>query len=401
MRIKSFDSLIINFILYNNLIFFSFATVNNVNLFWLGSCFLLNFFIFFRLNSLNRNLVKLLIVLNLIIFGSLMHLTYKFVSTFFTFFCLVSAILQLSYVNKNLQLFNFRLFVKRTIFLIMIFYLIQALLFILSLPVINVYGSALYNDSILRFNNLFAEPSYASFCVTLLLYLTNSQNTNKPNFSDYLVEFFGFFLILLFSSVIGLFTYFLYILFIQRKYYNMLFKIECTLLFLFILYFSTSFGAIDRIYNSLYVLFTNNTLIDLVAIEPSGAFRIVPTIIYFESFKFSEIVNFLFGFGAGSSEFFLNESLIKYGYGYTPDGKFQGGLIPALLIDYGVIVFVILIYFYFKLTLNKDWVFQVLIVFVLFLNININNQLFWFTFYVLYINKQLLENKKYFETDIC
>lgn len=394
---KKSNNTLINFILFNNLVYFSYAVVGNINYLWIISNFLINLFILFKIKTYKKKLLSLLIILNLILFTSCIHTSHKFTSIIFTFFCIISAILQLSFVSNNLLSFNFNLFLKRTILFIFYIYILQALLFLLHLPVLNAYGSALSNDSIFRFNSLLAEPSYSSFCVTLLLYVLNIQNKSKRIFSDYLIEFIGLLLIILFSSVIGLITYFLYLIFIHRKYYKKLYKIEIIVFFLIAIFYSSTLVSLDRIFITLGLLLDKFTLLDLVAIEPSGAFRIVPTIIYFESLNFQNILYTFFGYGAGTSEVFFNDSLLLYGYGYTPDGKFQGGFIPAFLVDYGIIVFILLMYYYIKLTFIKSWYFQFLLILFLLLNLNINNQLFWFTFYIFYINKQLIENPRNIE----
>jgi len=397
---KKGNNYLINFILLNNLVYFSYAVVANVNFLWIINNFLINLIILFKTRIYNKKLLSLFTILNLILFTSFIHISHKYTSTIFTFFCIISAILQLNFISNNLFSFNFKLFIKNTILFIFYIYILQALLFLLHLPVLNAYGSALSNDSIFRFNSLLAEPSYSSFCVTMLLYILNIQNRNNRIFRDYVIEFIGLLLIILFSSVIGLITYFLYLLFIHRKFYKKLYKIEIIFFFLIAIYYSSTLVAIDRIFNTLGILLEKFTLLDLVAIEPSGAFRIVPTIIYFESLNFQNILNTIFGYGAGTSEFFFNESLFSYGYGYTPDGKFQGGFIPAFLVDYGIIVFFLLMYYYIKLTFIKSWHFQFLLLIFLLLNLNINNQLFWFTFYIFYINKQLIENPRNFEPNI-
>jgi hypothetical protein len=293
--------------------------------------------------------------------------------------------LQLSFIISNLHFFNFTKFLNNTIIIIFYFYLFQAGSHLLGIPVLNAAGSAQFNDSIFRYNTLMAEPSYSSFCIVLLLYILN-LNEKKKNLKT---ELLGFLLIVLYASVLGLILYLLYIIAIHREKYKTLYKFETFTTILIFIFFANKLNGFDRIFEIVSFFWKNRSIYDLVSIEPSGALRIIPTLIYFQKINLINLPNYLLGFGPGTAEFFFNYELFLSGYGSDTDGKFLLGFIPSFLLDFGIIPFLIFNYIYLKSVLVKKWFFHIILIFTLFLNVNINNQMFWFSFYVLFIGKTI------------
>lgn len=389
---QKFNKYLINTILYNNLFFISFFAVDNLNYLWLVINFTINVFLVLILNKYNRKILNFNIFIILSICFGFFYTSFKITSLFLTFFCIYTAILQLTFICKNLQIFNFTKFLNNTIVLIFYFYVFQALSHIFGIPVLNAAGSAQFNESIFRYNTLMAEPSYSSFCIVLLLFFSNILD-EKNNLK---IELYGFLLIMLYASVLGLILYFFYLITIHRKKYKLLFKFELICIVIILILFANKLNGLDRIVEIVSFFWNNNSIFDLVSIEPSGAFRILPILIYFQKINYITLPNFLFGFGPGASEYFFNYELFLSGYGTADsDGKFLGGFIPAFLLDYGIIPFFVFIYIYLKSILFKKWVFQIILLFFLLLNLNINNQIFWFSFYIFFIGKYIYNNRSY------
>ena len=297
---------------------------------------------------------------------------------------------QLGFIENNIKNFDLKKFIKNTVYLFFIFYCIQAFLHFFGIYELNLFGSAIENESLFRFNSLMAEPSYSSTAMVALLFI--NQRINKKS-KSLLIETLGSIFIFLCQSLFGILLFIFYVIIYHRKNFKILFYFEIlifliiTIFFLYSEYFTRIITIIEFIY------YNDFDVLEIVKVEPSGAFRIVPLIIYIENFEFSLLSNYLFGYGSGSSESFLNYELFKIGYGLSEyEGLFQGGFLPSFLIDYGLIITGLFLYTIKTIFLLKNDIFQYLILLSILLNVNINTQLFWFPLFLFFTAKVYEKN---------
>lgn len=385
MKYSINKSLLIDLIIYNQLIYFVFFVVDNVNFLWISFNLILTLSIILFNPRIPTKFSLLLICGILVLTNFLISSNFKITSIVFSFSLIISAVFQLGFIENNIKNFDLKKFIKKTVYLFFIFYFIQAFLHFFGIYELNLHGSSLENDSLLRYNSLMAEPSYSSTAMVALLFINQRINNNSKSL---LIETLGSIFIFLCQSLFGILLFIFYIIIYHRKNFKILFYFE-VLIFLIVTIFFLSSEYFTRIITIVeFIYFNDFDVLEIVKVEPSGAFRIVPLIIYIENFELSLLSNYLFGYGSGSSESFLNYELFKIGYGTSEyDGSFQGGFLPSFLIDYGLIITGLFLYTIKTTFLLKNDIFQYLILLAILLNVNINTQLFWFPLFLFFTAK--------------
>lgn len=385
MKYSINKSLLIDLIIYNQLIYFVFFVVDNVNFLWISLNLILTLSIILFNPRIPTKFSLLLICGILVLTNFLISSNSKITSIVFSFSLIISAVFQLGFIENNIKNFDLKKFIKKTVYLFFIFYFIQAFLHFFGIYELNLHGSSLENDSLLRYNSLMAEPSYSSTAMVALLFINQRINNSSKSL---LIETLGSIFIFLCQSLFGILLFIFYIIIYHRKNFKILFYFEA-LIFLIVIIFFLSSEYFTRIITIVEFIYYNDfDVLEIVKVEPSGAFRIVPLIIYIENFELSLLSNYLFGYGSGSSESFLNYELFKIGYGTSEyDGSFQGGFLPSFLIDYGLIITGLFLYTIKTTFLLKNDIFQYLILLAILLNVNINTQLFWFPLFLFFTAK--------------
>ena len=390
MKYSINKSLLIDLIIYNQLIYFVLFVVDNVNFLWISLNLILTLSIILFNPRIPTKFSLLLICGILVLTNFLISSNFKITSIVFSFSLIISAVFQLGFIENNIKNFDLKKFIKKTVYLFFIFYFIQSFLHFFGIYELNLHGSSIENDSLLRYNSLMAEPSYSSTAMVALLFINQRINNNSKSL---LIETLGSIFIFLCQSLFGILLFIFYIIIYHRKNFKILFYFEA-LIFLIVIIFFLSSEYFTRIITIVEFIFYNDfDVLEIVKVEPSGAFRIVPLIIYIENFELSLLSNYLFGYGSGSSESFLNYELFKIGYGTSEyDGSFQGGFLPSFLIDYGLIITGLFLYTIKTTFLLKNDIFQYLILLAILLNVNINTQLFWFPLFLFFTAKVYEKN---------
>jgi len=389
VKINISKSFLIDVILFNQLIYFVAFVFDNVNYLWFAlNVIIASSLLVFR-PRIKLKFLPLFFVAFFLSLNYFIYLNSKLSSVIFSVSIILTSIVQLGFINDNFQEYNFQKFIKKTINFFLVFYIIQVILFNIGGIELNIFGLSTENTTIFRFNSLMSEPSYSSTVMVTLLFINQKLKTENSLFT----EIIGFIFILLCQSLFGILLYLIYISIYHRKNFKKLFFIEFFSLLIIFLFFLTSeyFYRIKNIFD----FFSQSQLdfFEIVKVEPSGAFRILPFILYIENFEFSMILNYLFGYGAGSSENYLSYELFKIGYGDNQyEGSFQGGFFPGFLIDYGIVAVILIIYSLKKIFLIKNNLFQYIILLTIMINVNINTQLFWFPLFLLFITKLYEEN---------
>jgi hypothetical protein len=269
--------------------------------------------------------------------------------------------------------------------------LIQQLCMLLHLPIFNY---RIGEDSTTKFNSLASEPSYFGKIIVVLMlsyisikeiYLGRSYNLLKDIKLDKKIWFLFLYQILFCGSSFAILLLFIFLL----KYIKI--KITSVFVLLFILFSTLIFVnnfkivQVDRIFKITNEVFTFNED-KIFEADQSGAFRIVPTILYIKKFDISDIDIWL-GKGIDYTRKFMPNHMKA-----LDDVIFSVGLFPAFIWDFGIVSTFILIYVVLKFAINKKSPIDFILWFVIILDAPFNTQLFWITLMLMTTNK-LLQNK--------
>jgi hypothetical protein len=384
----------LSYLIFFNLAFYIVLfQVQNVNIFWIVNNAFLNFVILIFNKKFTLKIISLFLFTSISLFFCFFYPVVKFSSFTLTIFLILSAAIQINYLFYNI---NNRVYTKILInifYIFLITYFFQCLCVFFHFPIFNGFGLTKENTSIFRLNAFSPEPSMASQLILLIMYLVNTIKFFKKN-EALIFELISVFLIILFGSVFGYISLLIYIFTIHKRFNLKLFKLELITGSIFIIYFLKTSETLSRISSLLNYMWTDFDIDKLASIESSGSFRFYPLFFYIKNFNFNNIYYFI-GFGPGVSSTFFNEGLIARGFGLELDSNFQGGFIPAFLIDYGLILTFILLYFIIKYCIIKQNIFEYSFLFLLLMNTNINTQLFWFYIFSTFFAKILFFRKTY------
>jgi hypothetical protein len=378
-------SIINSFILFNLALYIVLFQIQNVNIFWILNNAIINIIILFINKKYNKKFFLLYFFIIAALLFTIFYPSIKISSFSLTIYLIISAALQLNFLYNYINYNNYYKILVKIFYVFFVSYFIQCFCVVLHIPIFNGFGLTKENTTIFRLNAFSPEPSMASQLILLILYLVNITNYLKKN-HRIIFEILALLLLILFGSVFGYISLLIYLIVIHRKKYRSLFKIELIIGILFIIYFLNSSETLSRIFSLTNYLLTEFDIDKLAAIEPSGSFRFYPLLFYFQKFDIHNIY-YIIGFGPGVSTTFFNEGLISSGYGLDLDSNFQGGFLPSFLIDYGIVLTIILIYFIFKNCIIKHNLFEYSFLFLLLINTNINTQLFWFYIFTTFVAK--------------
>ena len=322
------------------------------------------------LSKSKLTIIFLFILLNLIhiiTFGST-----NITSVILTIFLLFNILIFNEIVPRIISKQEFIYILKVFKFLIFTIYLLQVFTWKSNLPIINGYGITLENESYLRFNSLFPEPSVASFFWVLIHYLHYYLGNRTTNLRR---EIFFLVFVILFNSVFGIILGLIYYARILSKKYQI---IGVAIISTIVTIYGVKYHVIERLSSFIegFSLSSEN-MTSLALVEPSGVFRLAPLLYFFENLSFS--YEDLFGHGAGVSSYIFNSYLRTIGYRVYDDSEVQLGFLPAFLVDYGIIFSLLFIFTFCRpsFKLKEHGAFFYLFIPVLMLNSNLNTQSFF------------------------
>jgi hypothetical protein len=142
--------------------------------------------------------------------------------------------------------------------------------------------------------------------------------------------------------------------------------------------------AIERVVNIVKASLTLDEA-EIFMSDQSGAFRVVPTILYIKQF---DLFNIDMWFGCGID---YTRSLIPTLMPGIEENSFNVGLFPAFIWDFGIISTLLLFWFIFKFAIHKNNLFDIFIWFIIVLDAPFNTQLFWITIIFMSTNKFIQE----------
>lgn len=126
----------------------------------------------------------------------------------------------------------------------------------------------------------------------------------------------------------------------------------------------------------------------MIQTDLSAAIRVVPFMIYIDSFNLFDITTWI-GYGIDYSSYLISVSMPGF-----IEGGYAAGLIPGFLFDYGLVSFFMLFLIIRKFCLLKVFSFDSAFLFILIFVSGINTQLFWICIFLFTTNKYLIQKSK-------
>jgi hypothetical protein len=318
---------------------------------------------------------------------------------FISIFWILSA-----FAEKHMRLED----LQRLIFLILVAYLIMTILGHLYVVaglfnpigeidtgVIHGWFGTLMENGVYRYYALATEPSYAAIIVVLLfsqyLDLWKSADRDRKLLWIYAIVLY---MLYMFNSGYGFILFGVFVITKVKWKRTIFIVLGISLMILTILLitqYRSRVSAVDRVMNIIErVDYSDPTTIR--KIDYSASFRILPVFYYYESVNLLD-PHFYMGYGAGKSDTFLSYKLFPH---LKEDIKFMGGFLPAYLIDYGLMGF-ILFSLFFHAYVRSYLSFDFILILLMLTNANFNTQLFWFVIVMVHL-KRLVKRKEYFIT---
>lgn len=285
------------------------------------------------------------------------------------------------------------LYRKILVFLIVVFFvvlLLQQCCYLMGFDIINYRAG---DSESVKFNSLASESSYFGRIIFLLFFSYtlilgrergHRYNLKQDFFKD--IRLWGVVVYCLLTSGSS-FSFLMLLLLLVRTSGSLLDLKK-------VFYFTAMIIACmllvnNQVFSRITNLLTAMTTFDpesMLSADTSGAFRIVPSIIYLGCVDFTS-VDFLLGAGLDHTALVMPDYVSA-----LSDLKFAVGLFPAFIWDFGFVATAVLLYFAKKYLFSN--LFDVLIWIVIVLDAPFNTQLFWLAAMLMYTNKILIENSR-------
>lgn len=338
--------------------------------------------------SITRNDVKIYFIILLSIFCPLLNhpetmrwSTVLYGCMFYLYFIALCHLLAFSNTSQS----DIMKVLKCLLFAYAIVLVIQQLCVLLGLPIFNVSN---YNiKEPWKLNSLMSEPEHSGRMVSLLMYsylTVKSIKSGKESFAESWKSekllWCAFLWCVLTSLSAGAYL-FLFIVLTKFMTYKNFLQIAFILLVVFLIANSLIESvALERFIKFSSAVFTFD-FAKIYQTDQSAALRIVPSILCMQQIDLSTVDGW-FGHGIDYVSTFMSNYLSGVERGYTGGGLFLNA------VEYGFLVFIILLFVTFRLCYDKNnkiptilfWTFSVLFV-------GVNSQLTWATITMLYIAK--------------
>ena len=338
--------------------------------------------------SITRNDVKIYFIILLSIFCPLLNhpetmrwSTVLYGCMFYLYFIALCHLLAFSNTSQS----DIMKVLKCLLFAYAIVLVIQQLCVLLGLPIFNVSN---YNiKEPWKLNSLMSEPEHSGRMVSLLMYsylTVKSIKSGKESFAESWKSekllWCAFLWCVLTSLSAGAYL-FLFIVLTKFMTYKNFLQIAFILLVVFLIANSLIESvALERFIKFSSAVFTFD-FAKIYQTDQSAALRIVPSILCMQQIDLSTVDGW-FGHGIDYVSTFMSNYLSGVERGYTGGGLFLNA------VEYGFLVFIILLFVTFRLCYDKNnkiptilfWTFSVLFV-------DVNSQLTWATITMLYIAK--------------
>lgn len=376
-----------------SLLIISFATSlafaldsSNMNLLLIGVMLISPIILFISIRSISIEDILLILFMLSIIFSPLINHpeTMRWSTVIYSCMFIISFITYKHLLYKDIfRIENFEKLIRYLIYAYTLVLIIQQICVLLGLPIFNLSNYSPAEPW--KLNSLTSEPSHSARIVGLLMYcyivIKEIMLNRKYNLkNDLKVDkwiWFSFFWTMI---TMGSGTAFLFIFLVLSVFLSFRNLIILLLVFIILIGAITFFEitAFDRTWKVFLATLTLDTN-KIIAADPSASVRIVPFIIISQLVDFTTF-NDWFGYGVD----YVKSIFSTYvRIGGLPEGFTGGGMFQVWL-DYGLLSFLLFVYFTFSATYLKDSIVSVFFWFLLVFMYGVNSQIVWVTIVLLF-----------------
>lgn len=376
-----------------SLLIISFATSpafaldsSNMNLLLIGVMLISPIILFISIRSISiEDILSILFMLSIIFSPLINHPeTMRWSTVIYSCMFIISFITYKHLLYKDIfRIENFEKLIRYLIYAYTLVLIIQQICVLLGLPIFNLSNYSPAEPW--KLNSLTSEPSHSARIVGLLMYcyivIKEIMLNRKYNLkNDLKVDkwiWFSFFWTMI---TMGSGTAFLFIFLVLSVFLSFRNLIILLLVFIILIGAITFFEitAFDRTWKVFLATLTLDTN-KIIAADPSASVRIVPFIIISQLVDFTTF-NDWFGYGVD----YVKSIFSTYvRIGGLPEGFTGGGMFQVWL-DYGLLSFLLFVYFTFSATYLKDSIVSVFFWFLLVFMYGVNSQIVWVTIVLLF-----------------
>ena len=377
-----------------SLLIISFATSpafaldsSNMNLLLIGVMLISPIILFISIRSISIEDILLILFMLSIIFSPLINHpeTMRWSTVIYSCMFIISFITYKHLLYKDIfRIENFEKLIRYLIYAYTLVLIIQQICVLLGLPIFNLSNYSPAEPW--KLNSLTSEPSHSARIVGLLMYcyivIKEIMLNRKYNLkNDLKVDkwiWFSFFWTMI---TMGSGTAFLFIFLVLSVFLSFRNLIILLLVFIILIGAITFFEitAFDRTWKVFLATLTLDTN-KIIAADPSASVRIVPFIIISQLVDFTTF-NDWFGYGVD----YVKSIFSTYvRIGGLPEEGFTGGGMFQVWLDYGLLSFLLFVYFTFSATYLKDSIVSVFFWFLLVFMYGVNSQIVWVTIVLLF-----------------
>jgi hypothetical protein len=366
---------IITFISFSIAIYsFTSSGINYVFIFTSSIFIIFNIIKIKKAFILKKTSLPIVVLLSFIAISCLVNLNVFRFSTFLYSIFFILLFISFQYqIKKKIQ---FELYYKSLIFIFILFFIeiiLEQFSMIFNYRLsVNLMVTA---NMLTRHSSLSLEPSIGSMIVSIIFYSIQKFRTYNQ-FKNIILWLMYIYMMFAFNSTFGI-LYFLFVLTLFIKLdKKIIIRFSIIFLLIILLFNYLNIESILRLKN---VLSTNN-ITEIATIDHSGSIRILPFYYYLKSFDFTNY-HFYFGYGIDYAKN-LYPTILKG----IPENVNIAGFLPNFLFDYGIICFIIFIWFLRVNVIKSFFSFEFLILLITFTNANFNTQNFWLIIAILFAN---------------
>lgn len=355
---------------------------NNRNLLLIGLMMLSPVIVVYYQQFRKEDFLLLLFLLALIICPSLFHSTSMRWSTvlYTAMYCLTFMGVTLLVRNCDFKIVNYIQIIKYLIYAYAAVLLIQQFCVLMKLPIFSVSNYVPHTPW--KLNSLTSEPSHTGQIIGTLMYsyilMREKWSGIQYSFKENKLVSLCFLWIML-TSISGTALLFLFIIsirFIRLRSFLMALTIGIVCLILIDYFQFESYERIKKVTLAVLTLSESN----IVNVDHSASFRIVPMMRYIQMIDFSSWDTW-FGHGI---DYIQNRFSYMF-VGVEKEAMAHGGLL-IMLIDHGVIPFILFSLFSIRFSIRKNEIQSYLLWFLIVLSSPINVQILWFGLIFFWIN---------------
>lgn len=376
-----------------SLLIISFATSpafaldsSNMNLLLIGVMLISPIILFISIRSISIEDILLILFMLSIIFSPLINHpeTMRWSTVIYSCMFIISFITYKHLLYKDIfRIENFEKLIRYLIYAYTLVLIIQQICVLLGLPIFNLSNYSPAEPW--KLNSLTSEPSHSARIVGLLMYcyivIKEIMLNRKYNLkNDLKVDKWIWFSFFWTTITMGSGTAFLFIFLVLSVFLSFRNLIILLLVFIILIGAITFFEitAFDRTWKVFLATLTLDTN-KIIAADPSASVRIVPFIIISQLVDFTTF-NDWFGYGVD----YVKSIFSTYvRIGGLPEGFTGGGMFQVWL-DYGLLSFLLFVYFTFSATYLKDSIVSVFFWFLLVFMYGVNSQIVWVTIVLLF-----------------